>query len=317
MSVLRLTFDTPASVREAIADAEASYTSQIASTVDAILADGARVISLAGPTCSGKTTTALRFTEEFAKHTRKCVTLSIDDFYRDRDREVDMQTTPDYESISAIDTELFNDCVTKLLRGESAMFPRYDFTVHRRAEYYELTPSPEDIYVFEGIQAIYPEILAILGGEARSIFISVTDSARINDVPFDKNELRLLRRLLRDYIGRTSPADFTLRLWQTVRDNEERTIYPASAGCDYRISSYLAYETPIIAEYLLPIIDEVPVASDCFIAAERIAAKLRLLAPLSPGVEVIPEGSILKEFTENCNEITLSKYPYGRPHRKR
>ena len=317
MSELRMEFTSPDSVRARISDAERSYTEQITETVKAILKQGARVISLAGPTCSGKTTTAERLTEEFAKHGRKCVTLSIDDFYRDRDRQADLQTTPDYESISAIDTDTFNECVTKLLRGEKAMFPRYDFMEHRRAEYYELVPGPDDIYLFEGIQAIYPEILALLGRDAKSIFISVTDDVRINGVPFGKNELRLCRRLLRDYIGRTSPADFTMRLWQTVRDNEEKTIYPASKGCDYRISSYLAYESPIIAEYLLPIIDEVPVTSEYFISAEKIAQKLRLLAPLSPGADVIPEGSILKEFTENCNEITLKKYPYGRPHRKR
>lgn len=300
MNALILEFKNKAELLSAVAPAEAAYDGQIASVANAVADDkSVRILALAGPTCSGKTTTAERLTSELSARGRKTVALSIDDFYLDRDKLDSMGGEPDYESFAAIDSDYLAECVSRLLSGKSAMIPRYDFTTGSRAGYTECAPGDDNIYIFEGIQALYPQVMELFGTAAKSIFISVTDDAVINGVFFDKAELRLVRRLLRDYYSRASSADFTLSLWKNVRRNEENNILPYADGCDFAISSYLAYETPIIARALMGILAEVPEDSANYPLASHLQSKLSMLLPVSADTDLVPEGSILREFTEN------------------
>lgn len=299
MNALILNFKNKTELLDSVVKAELAYDRQITKVADAVAADkGVRILSLAGPTCSGKTTTAARLTCELTARGRHTVALSIDDFYYDRETLHSMSDEPDYESFAAIDSDYLSECVSRLLDAKSAMIPRYDFATGCRAGYTEYVPGEDNIYIFEGIQALYPQVMKLFGTSAKSIFISVTDDAVINGVYFDKTELRLVRRLLRDYHNRASSADFTLTLWKNVRLNEENNILPYADGCDFAISSYLDYETPVIARALMGILSEVPEESVNYSLASHLQAKLSLLLPVSSDTDIVPEGSILREFTE-------------------
>lgn len=299
MNALILDFKTRSDLLASVEQAELAYDRQITAVAEAVAADkNVRILSLAGPTCSGKTTTASRLTAELTARGRHTVALSIDDFYHDREKLHSMGDEPDYESFAAIDSAYLAECVSRLLDGKSAMIPRYDFATGCRAGYTECVPGEDNIYIFEGIQALYPQVMKLFGESAKSIFISVTDDAVINGVYFDKTELRLVRRLLRDYYNRASSADFTLALWKNVRLNEENNILPYADGCDFAISAYLVYETPVIARALMDILSEVPEDSINYSFASHLQSKLSLLLPVSADTECVPEGSILREFTE-------------------
>lgn len=298
MSELILAYRTGEDLANAVAEAEDAFNAQIARVAEELSADSeTRILSMAGPTCSGKTTAAARLSEKLQALGRRAVALSIDDFYLDRSVIDAMGDEPDYESFSAIDSAYLSECVGRLLGGQRAMIPRYSFAEGGRAGYSECVPQSGDIYIFEGIQALYPQVMELFGHSAKSLFISVADDAVINGVFFDKTELRLVRRLLRDFNNRATSADETLTLWKSVRKNEEANILPYAGGCDFTVSSYLAYETPVIARALVGILAQVPEESANYPLANHLAAKLSLLLPVSADTDIVPEGSILREFT--------------------
>ncbi len=208
-------------------------------------------MTLAGPTCSGKTTTSYILEHEFEKRGLTVKIISIDDFYRDR-WDISDDEIPDYESISAIDFPIFEDCVNKILKKQTLMLPTFDFKQGIRSQWTPYTPLEHEIVIFEGIQAIYPEILATLPKEvSKSIYISVDDDVMAYGTHFNKREVRFYRRLVRDYLFRNASPTRTLELWTGVVENEDKNIIPNGKHADYIINSFLAYELGVIKPYLL------------------------------------------------------------------
>ena len=150
--------------------------------------DNLKFLTLAGPSCSGKTTTSYILEEELKMHGITVKIVSIDDFYRDR-ADISDDEKPDYESISAIDFPVFVECVENILNGKTAMLPKFDFKSGSRAEMNPYFSDPQEIVVFEGIQAIYPEIIATLPRDTfKSIYICPEDDVQIGNMYFDKRE---------------------------------------------------------------------------------------------------------------------------------
>ena len=176
MKNLRINIDEYRDAQKYITRAEHDYHEKIDSVISDILADGeTKVITLAGPTCSGKTTTAEKLTKRIREVGKNPVVLSIDDFFIDRsDRNNVSGESPDYDSVKAIDLESLEKFAQGLLAGNTVKKPLFDFENTRRCGYQEYSPNENDIYIFEGIQAVYPEVTSLLG-DYRSIFIRVAD----------------------------------------------------------------------------------------------------------------------------------------------
>lgn len=259
--------------------------------------NGIKIITLSGPTCSGKTTTADRLIQRIANVGFHAVVFSIDDFFLDRERTNDVSAEkPDYDSVKALDLEQFDQCVQALRAGRTAFVPHYDFTTGKRDRYTEYNPSERDIYIFEGIQAVYPEVAGILGKNQKSIFIHVAEDVQTERVVLSRYEIRLLRRLVRDYRFRNALPEFTLFLWETVRKNEDANIYPYANQCDVYIDSFLPYEPFILAGDVLPLLQDIPKNSPHRAEADVLAEKLQYFNNTCFHESMIPEKSVFREF---------------------
>lgn len=277
---------------------EADFSAEINESVEKVIAsDHHKIISLAGPTCSGKTTTASILTKKITEKGQNAVVMSIDDFFCDR---LDLKTVngeaPDYDSVNAIDLDYLGVFTKDLLAGKTVRIPKYSFVDTSRVGYREYSPRPNDIYIFEGIQAVYPEVTALFGGEYKSIFISVTDDIEYRGTVLKSSKIRLLRRIVRDFKFRDATAEFTLHLWDGVRENEEKNIFPNSVGCDIFINSFLTYEPFIISKYAIELLKTVPKNSRYKDEADELIENLRVFDCEYLDTDMIPGDSVFREF---------------------
>ncbi len=262
-----------------------------------IIARDNRFITLAGPTCSGKTTTASIVVRGITDTGSNVRVISIDDFYRSGLRKDTGDAEQlDFDSVKALDTEYFAEFMHGLEKGDRVMMPRYDFKTGTRSGYEPLTAGKNDVFIFEGIQAVYPEVLECFEEEYTSIFISVRDDAIINDSMFRSHEIRLIRRLVRDYLFRNATPEFTLQLWKNVRKNENENIFPNADNPDFIIDSFLPYEDFALSPYGSKLLGMVPPDSDEY--GYAMSLKERLDNILNPHFDndIIPQDSMFREF---------------------
>lgn len=161
-----------------------------------------------------------------------------------------------------------------------------------------------DYFLLEGIQAVYPEVLACLGdAEHFSIFSSVRRSLSLDDVTFSAREIRLIRRLVRDARTRNATAEFTFYLWDGVVKNEEKNILPHENGADCSIDSLLPYELRVLRDPLLRVLQTLPASSPYYEEGQRLCEKMRGVTPYPSAL--VPASSICREFIgmdhENAN----------------
>ena len=299
MKNLRINIDEYRDAQKYVTRAEHDFSSKLDRAIDGVFAghDDVKIIALAGPTCSGKTTTASKLVERINADGKHAVTLSIDDFFIDRsDRNVVSGEAPDYDSIKAIDLDLLEKFASDLIAGKKVMIPHYDFTTTRRTGFTEYIPQKNDIFLFEGIQAVYPEVTSLFGKGYRSIFISVADGVKYRGAELDKNEIRLFRRIVRDYHFRGATAEFSLHLWKGVRDNEEKNIFPNAGNSDIYIDSFLRYEPFVMARHAGELLSTVPSDSRYRAYADELIEKLSHFGCPFFRDEMIPADSVFREF---------------------
>ena len=295
MIVYETVFGKDEEIRSFVQDAEQKYKNQVLKIANEISSlDHIRILTLSGPSCSGKTTTSYILEQEIEKRGMTVKIISIDDFYRNR-ADISCGEKPDYESIAAIDFPVFQSCVEEILKGETAMLPIYDFVDGERKGFVPYSPSENEIIIFEGIQAIYPEILSLFPKNiSKSIYISVADDVTAYDTYFEKREIRFLRRLLRDFLFRSATPEITLKLWEGVVENEEKNIIPNEKFADYVINSFLTYELGVIKPYILGVV------SYDFKNEREAALYDHLKEKLKNIVEIpssfIPQDSVFREF---------------------
>ncbi len=279
-------------------ESEARFSASMDGLITHLLRDDhAECITLSGPTCSGKTTMANKLTEAITRAGKCAVVLSIDDFFKNRVLPKSTEYTVDYDSVNAIDLDYLATCVGKMLRGENTPLPQFDFVSGIRTESREYIAAPDDIIVFEGIQAVYPEVVSLFREyRYKSICISVSEPISVNGTVFTPEEIRLSRRIVRDFRTRSADPDFTLHIWGSVRDNEEKNIYPYMDGCDYRINSLMAYEPFMIAPHLLPLLDRVGEDSPYFLQAKKLREKYRCVEGAEISSDLLPADSLYREF---------------------
>lgn len=259
-----------------------------------------RFLGLTGPTCSGKTTAARKLTDYLERHGRRVHVISLDDFYHNKDylqqrADKDPNIEIDYDSEETINVELFSQKITSLMNNEPTELPRFDFRSGMRVKGHTIDPEPEDIFLVEGIQVLYPKVDAILrSAPYRSIYICAMSAIEIAGEIFLPNEIRLMRRIVRDYHFRASAPEFTFYLWQSVRANEEKSIFPYASCCDYFIDSTMPYEIGMLKPYLEKVFATMPHDDAFWEDAQAILKKIESVTPVSS--DYIIENSLYKEF---------------------
>lgn len=297
------TFETEEQTRLFVKRCEAEFEQRLADAVGKVCEQkGIRLIGLSGPTCSGKTTTAKKLISQLTAQGKNVHVVSIDDFYLDRqvliaraDNDPDIEV--DYDSEDTIDFDALSKCVDEVFTDEPTLIPKYDFVEGKRTGYITIDPDENDLFIFEGIQAIYPKVTALFHKyNYKSLYICVESGLEIEGTVFNPNELRLMRRLVRDYNFRGASPEFTLYLWESVRANEELNIFPYTVDCDYFINSTLPFEVNLLAPYLRDILPKVPADSKYKAEAEAILNKLEGIQPVSP--KYLIDNSLCYEFIE-------------------
>lgn len=277
---------------------ESEFFSDLANAIETVFeGEVPKIIALSGPTCSGKTTTAGMLTERIRRSGHQAVVMSIDDFFKNQNSiNVVKGESPDYDSVNAIDLEYLGRVVSRLDAGKEALIPTYSFPVAARTGYREYYPDENDIYVYEGIQAVYPEVVSLFAAAHKSIFICVNEGVSYRGVTLTAHEIRLLRRLVRDYRFRNATAEFSLHLWEGVRENEDKHIFPNAGAADVYINSFLEYEPFIIAPIARELLETVDAASRYRAQADELREKLKVFDNPYFDDRMIPQNSVFREF---------------------
>ncbi|NLP36827.1 MAG: nucleoside kinase [Firmicutes bacterium] len=279
---------------------EALHEKKIAQIADIISSrkDEIRIILIAGPSSSGKTTFAQRLRIQLLVNGIRPYPISLDDYFVDRDKTpVDESNNPDFEHIEAIDLPLFNEHLMRLINGETVEIPTFNFTTGQR-EYRgnSLTLKPGQPLIIEGIHALNERLTeAIPRNQKYKIYISALTALNVDrHTRIHTTDTRLLRRIIRDNQFRSHSALETIRRWPSVRRGEERNIFRLQEEADIMFNSYLAYELAVLKDYAVPLLEKIPQSEPEYIAAKRLL--LFLSSFVSLNASDVPSNSILREF---------------------
>ena len=287
---------------ELINVAEAMHNKYLGRIADAISRrhdeGGARVVLLAGPSSSGKTTTTKRLAIQLMTNLKVPKMISLDDYFVDRHMTPrDESGDYDYESLYALDLERFNSDLSRLLDGETINLPTYSFETGSRIEKERpLSLGKDDILLIEGIHGLNPELTrSIPDSQIFKIYVSALTTLGIDEHNWiSPNDNRLLRRIVRDYRYRHTSALDTIRRWPSVRRGEEKWIFPYQENADATFNSSLLFELGVMKSFAEPLLQEVPHNVPEYREANRL---LRFLSYFSAiPTDQIPSTSLLREF---------------------
>jgi uridine kinase len=259
---------------------------------------GARVVLLAGPSSSGKTTTCKRLAFHLMANLLTPRMISLDDYFVDRvNTPRDEKGDYDYESLYALDLERLNSDINRLLAGEEINLPTYSFEFGKRIEKDRpLRLNPGEILLMEGIHGLNPELTAAIpSDDIFKVYVSALTTLSIDDhnwIPTTDN--RLLRRIVRDYKYRHTSALDTIRRWPSVRAGEEKWIFPYQENADATFNSSLIFELGVMRDYAIPVLREVPHDVEEYAEAHRLQRFLNYFEPIPS--DQIPSTSLLREF---------------------
>lgn len=279
---------------------EALHEKKIAEiAADIVLHKDIKIVLIAGPSSSGKTTFAKRLSVQLQASKAKPIVIGMDDYFLNRDR-TPRKTDGDYdfESIHSIDLEYLNLQLRQLLAGELIELPHYDFTRGLRRHSKNFVRMEEDnIIIMEGIHGLNDALTATIPERRKTrVYISALNQLNIdnhNRIP--TTDCRLLRRIIRDNRYRGYSADETLVRWRDVRDGEEQNIFPFQENADYLFNSSLTYELGVLKKHAWKVLHHVPSTSSAYTESRRL---LRLLSYCDDIEDAqVPYNSIIREFT--------------------
>lgn len=285
-------------IHEFILISEALHEKRIANIADMIVNQKKRIILIAGPSSSGKTTFARRLGIQLKVNGIKPLTISVDDYFVDKTRTpLDEDGKPDYESLETVDLEFFNKSMNALLKGEEIDVPTFNFITGKREFNGRKMKLDEGCAVIiEGIHALNPRLTSdIDDADKFKIYISAITSMRIdqhNRIP--TTELRLLRRMVRDNLFRGTSAPETIDMWPAVRRGEERNIFPFQQEADAMFNSSLIYELLVMKGHALPLLSAITKDMPQYSEARRLIEFLSYFLQIP--ADDIPPNSILREF---------------------
>lgn len=287
-------------IRELIRVNEALHEKRYSQVADMICQRGARAVMLAGPSSSGKTTSANRLATQLRVHGKKPILMSLDDYYVDRDTILPGPDGKlDLEHINTIDTDLFRQHLTSLLKGKEVELPQFNFLTGRREwNGHKLQLGPDTVIIVEGLHALNPVLLPkeMEQSEVFRLYVSALLPLNLDDhnrIP--SSYLRLLRRTVRDYETRGSSVERTLSMWDSVRRGEERWIFPFQENADVIFNSSTLYELAVLKNHIFPLLTAVGPEEDCY---ESVRAMVKILNYVQAADvdDEIPPTSLVREF---------------------
>ena len=284
---------------ELINVAEALQERKLNKITDEIVERKSKLVLIAGPSSSGKTTTSKRIAIQLMACGLHPHTLSTDNYFVNRvDSPKDENGEYDFEHIDALDTAFFNKQMNQLLDGEEVELPRYDFVSgERKFEGKKLKIGPDDVIILEGNHALNPILSKqIPESQKYRIYVSALTTIALDDHNFVPTEdIRLLRRLLRDCRYRGYTAQDTIKRYPSVTRGEERWIMPFQESADATFNSALLYELNVIREQVMPILEQVDEREEEYSEASRLRKFLRYFIPVP--ARQVPPTSLLREFS--------------------
>ena len=256
-----------------------------------------KIILLAGPSSSGKTTTTTKLCMYLKSFGLNPKMISMDDYFVDRDKTpLNEKGERDYECFEAVDNKLLTKQVNELLEGKDVMAPIYNFKEGVKEFVKELKLDKDDVLLIEGIHALNPKVLKEIPTKNKyKIYLSALTELNIDyHNRFPTTDNRLLRRIIRDNRTRGYNVVDTLKVWNNVRNGEEKYIFPYQDEADVTINTALIYELGVLKTYVEPLLYSVNRYTSYYEEAKRLLNILRLILPIPS--ESIPDDSIIREF---------------------
>ena len=279
---------------------EALHEKRFSQIADMVCQREARVVMLAGPSSSGKTTSANRLSTQLRVHGKKPILMSLDDYYIDRDK---IPPGPDgkldLEHINTLDTELFRRNISQLLAGEETSLPTFNFVTGKREwNGRTLRLDPNSVIIVEGIHGLNPQMVPpnVTEKEIFKLYVSPLLPLNLdnhNRIP--TSYLRLLRRIVRDYETRGSSVQRTISMWESVQNGEKRWIFPYQENADVIFNSSTLYELAVLKKHIFPLLLQITPEDSCY---EQVRAIVKILSYIREADvdDEIPPTSIVREF---------------------
>ena len=287
-------------IRELIRVNEALHEKRFAQVADLVCSRGAQVVLLAGPSSSGKTTSANRLAVQLRVYGKKPVLMSLDDYYIDRDR---IAPGPDgkldLEHINTLDCELFRKDIAALIAGRTVELPTFNFKTGRREwKGKKLGLEKDSVIIAEGLHALNPVMLPENVDMARIFRLYVSPLLPLNLDDHNRiptSYLRLLRRIVRDYETRGASVQHTLSMWESVQQGEKRWIFPFQENADMIFNSSTLYELAVLKKHIYPLLAAVQPEESCYDEVQYIVKILDYIQEANVDDE-IPPTSLIREF---------------------
>ena len=286
--------------KDAIVLSEALHEKKMAELADKIVKDrNIKMVLIAGPSSSGKTTFAHRLGVQLRLNGIKPVTISVDNYFVERSQNPkDEFGNYDFECIEALDTELFNDHLVKLLNGEEVLMPTFDFKKGTKtySEENKLRLSSDEVLVIEGIHCLNDRLTSAIS-KSQKYKIYVSDLTVLNIDYYNcisTTDTRLIRRIVRDNQYRGYSAEHTIKTWYSVNRGEEKNIFPYQEEADSMFNSSLIYELGVLKQYAIPLLKDIPNTVPEYSEATRLIRMLSYFKPIP--TDEIPRTSLIREF---------------------
>ena len=291
---------TTGRIRELIRVNEALHEKRFSQVADLVCQRGAKAVMLAGPSSSGKTTSANRLATQLRVHGKKPILMSLDDYYIDRDK---IAPGPDgkldLEHINTIDTALFRQDMAALLAGQEVALPSFNFLTGRREwRGDKLRLHPDSVIIVEGLHGLNPAMLPenVDRNLIFRLYVSPLLPLNLDDhnrIP--SSYLRLLRRIVRDYETRGASVQHTISMWDSVRRGESRWIFPYQENADVIFNSSTLYELAVLKKHIYPLLTAVEPEDSCYDEVRNIVKVLNFVQEADVDDE-IPPTSLVREF---------------------
>ncbi|MCH5148943.1 MAG: hypothetical protein J1G05_06275 [Clostridiales bacterium] len=282
---------------------EARHNKQLAELGDLIENDieDIRLVAIAGPSSSGKTTFCNRLRIELLSRGINPVTISMDDYYFEKDKICAIQGKPleelDLEHVNCLDIELFNKDLFDLINGEEVTLPRFNFKTGKREAGKTIRLEPNVPIIIEGIHALNERLTKSIPKHQKfKIYIAPQAQLNIdNHSPMSITNVRLIRRIVRDMKFRNCPAATTIDMWRSVRNGEFRWIYPNEENADYVFNSSLGYELCVLKKHAMEALQKITASDPQYLVANRLIKNLKYFRQIDDE-SIIPCNSLLREF---------------------